>query len=482
MSSRVSVATPDALGGQWVPELVLIQTAVSIPADLEIGLQTIRALFDSGAGDAAQLSTQCLIGLTGFIHEALHFVQFTSRLQGIEYYSATNDLARASIHCFKQLVNCARSEGLTIGLPLAGFANLSHQEGPIAEIMAAWSSKYGIIETELAVGLRADSLWAKPDLLQALNLAGGRHFFPELSLAPDGAGSSADGQWLLTPQRVLETEAAFGTLQLLATCFPDRQAEVVNGLHDDSSDDTRLCVHLMERGLAALIPLLADFSMQCTWRNVARGWDMQQCSVVWRFWNGLSACETYAGITLDEVYSRRNEILTHVEKELAVPAIQDDLAYWHKMITKGAAGGFDLEPSLRRLLVHNLRCRIEHPSWSTAPALWIDQILGTLCVPLVLFSHQGLSRNSDVLEIGIGEPLLSNDERLELFLRGSWRWAGRELAVRRRKLRCPWCDVLFKWPSGCNGRCPFSNFLSEEFGFDPSTAEFVEMEDEDGRN
>ena len=458
--------------GQFIPDLLLLQTSAFHPAELERAFRFMRRSLDAGRALEHDFDMDSITVTASFIHELVHYLQFTSRVQGVDYYSCSTELAHASINCLKRLVTLSREEGSPVGIPLDGFARWCFRDGLNCEPVEQWSEKFFVLQTILSMGLLTANPSVDRQRLQVLRRVGNKKLFPTLAFrnAEDGSQTTEKP---LTPWMVLETEAFLTTAQFLELYFPGEGLQVLGDLHGEVSDDTLLGVNLRNNGLEKLVPLLADFAMQVSWRSLITGGDFEDYAMTWRFYRALDVCDHFAGITYDETFSRREEILKHLSAKVGGPDIHAEM---DKKISELRDGAVEyVERPLQRILLRNMETRRQHRKWFAVPAFWLDAIAAEVCLQRVLFNHYGLDEDHPVLETGMGHSVLSNEERLALYVNCNRRWGGRQIATQEGDLICPECRIMFR-RGRCDGKCSFSGMLKREANFDTTTMAFVTKE------
>jgi hypothetical protein len=462
--------------GQFIPDLLLLESYAPDLRELEQLLRFTQKSLDAGRPLRHGFDSESLIAAASFVHEVVHCLQFTSRVQGVDYYSASTQLSLASMHCLKQLVRLSREQGTPLGLPLDGFASWCAKEGLKCEPIETWFETFLVLQTIMSMGLLTAQPTVDGQRLQALRRAEDKKLFPVLEF------KDADGhitKKALTPWMVLETEAFLTELQFVELLFPEQALQILGELHGEVSEDTLLAVNLRKNGLDKLAPILADFAMQVGYHALSAGGDFEEHAMTWRFHSALQVCDRYAGITYDEVSSKREEILEYLSAKVGGPDIHDEIDGKIRALRNGEVDY--IRGPLGKILTNNLETRRQHPKWFAVPVFWLDGIVGNTCIPRVLANHWGLGENRPILEVGMGSSPLTNEERLGLFLDCNQRSAGKQIAVQEGSFICPECAILFRLcprtpdadHGNCTGICSFSRMLREEVGLDTTTMSFI---------
>ncbi len=453
--------------GLFIPDLLLIRTAAFHPEEIWKVFRYIRKSLDANKLLEHDFEIDELTRVGGFVHEFVHYLQFTSTVQGVDYYNTSGELAVASFKCLKDLVRLSRNEGLPFGLPLDGFAGWSSENEHKCEPIELWYQKFFILQNIFSMGLLTSSPYTDGELLQRLKRIEDKKIFPTYTHANDNGQKT---EKTFTPWAVLEAEAFVKTTQFLHSFFPDEGLQVIENLHGDVSDEINLAFSLERLGLKNLITLMVDFAMQVSPMSmVENSGDFEEYSMTWRFFNAINACEVFAGISENDAFERRQEIVKLLRDKVGGPDITGEIEKKLHQLRNGEIKF--IEKPLQKILIHNLDVRHNHHGWFVGHPALLESIVYSICLQRVLWNHYGLDENRPVLETQLGPEILNKDERLELFIHSNFRWAGKQIAT-RTDIICPECQIMFGY-NQCDGKCNFSSILRKEVQFDTTTKSFV---------
>lgn len=154
--------------GLFVPDLLLIRTTAFHPEEIWKVFRYISKSLDANKLLKHNFEIDEITRIGGFVHEFIHYLQFTASVQGVDYYNTTGKLAIASFKCLKDLVRLSGNEWLPLGLPLQGFADWCNTNGHKCQPIELWFETFFVLQTMFSMGLLTASPYTDGDLLQSL--------------------------------------------------------------------------------------------------------------------------------------------------------------------------------------------------------------------------------------------------------------------------------------------------------------------------
>jgi len=459
--------------GQFIPDLLLLQSIAYHPDELKDVWKAVEDSLSTGALPRQDWESDTLVAVGSWLHEFTHYLQFTTRIQGVEYYSLSSSLANRSLACVRELVRWSEETGEPFGLPLHNFAFNCQRSGKDCAVIRDWFDYWFTLNTLLVMGgwsvrpsqdQRLIDFWKqKRDAPQ---------LFPSITYSKSADGNEVSETRDITSETVMEVEAIIVTTRILECFFPERHGEILRELHGWCDDNANVALRIMGKGLDLLVPLIADYSMQGSGlldgerKQIDRNdFETHPFSCPWRFVAALDACERYAGISYEDFAKHSEEIGRHVADKLGTPNADEEIRVVVNRLQEQTMPG--LSDAMQKFLRAGLQLRLDHKSWFMEPFSFFPDIYRSIWLPRVLFTHGGIPDGAGYVVFMFGPRTLEPEEVGRLVNECYYRWAGRELAMREGPMVCPCCTIEAR-RGCCDGQCHFAKLVQENIGVDPS--------------
>lgn len=455
----------NSVKGQFIPDLLLLVSAFTSPGEMKDAFSYLHELFASGGKTKSKLNRDTIFAFIVWVHEFIHFIQFTTRVSGVDYYSFSTSLANYSIDSAIKLKQFL-SRNILNFLPIHKHITCNYKSiSEIDEISKYWLEYYLRVNRALLVGG-----WSpRPEqdkILWELLSSKGIDFHPTLKYQNENDEIT---EKKLNTETILEAEAFIVSTNILRVYFPEHNDEIISELHPNFDENIEFALNLISNGYEMLVPIMADFSMQAASFlpnfEVCSESSYQRVSVAWRFLKAMEICEQYRGINYHDFMTHNKEICEKFNKAFGNEDINNHVNDVVKLLNSFNVSG--ISRSLSLLLSHNIKVRLNSPNWFYAPETYLPEIHAKLHLPRVKFSHRGVNENSAYLySMGFGEKSMSDSDQGELLFDCIRRWLGRQLSKTDGMYICPDCLLDYRQEE-CNNSCFYSKSVNEILKFNP---------------
>lgn len=452
--------------GEFIPDLLTVRSYALHQRELTEVLNHTARIASTGQVIGHAFALETLVAAASWVHEYTHFLQYVTRVQGVEYFAVRQLQASATATCTRSLARGAPSPSHRLNLPLCRFATRDAVvEDSAADAIHLWRRIWCKAQLHLAEsGWEADQVHAGV-LGRFLAEFRGQSLWPQVALGDVNSKTTTKD---LTTGVLLEAEAWTNAFHFVRVFFPDDVVPVFNELVGwIDFENAGFGMALVHDRVDCLVPLVTDLCMQqpCF---LTRGEPSapRKCPA-WLFDSAINECrQRFAGMGYTEVLRRREEIINHLCSALGCvdpsEAIESALA----TIEDHRATLWD--GPMKRVLKRGLEVRREHPEWFTAPLIWLPELTRQVPGLRVLWNPPTtLPDGSHFISLW-GDRFLSPEESGGLEVQRLQLWAAREIAMRSGGIICPMC-MIGLGQSECNGDCFFARECRDSFGIDPVT-------------
>lgn len=389
-----------------------------------------------------------IIAVGSFIHEYVHYLQYTTRNLGLLFYESRYQQFLWTSHCINEL----NIQGYPIQLPLMRwFEKGKNIPAPLQKWRSEWGAYQGAISLS---GMGPVIGWDEP-FGSYFRSEFEPNWLPILEFQDEnGEVESVE----ISTSVLMETEADIITISLLEALFPDRYKEACDELIGQSISIQRsIAFPMMYHGLTHLIPIIADYSMQLTFD--ASGTIKSSTAM---FCDMLEIVRSrYAGISLDDVIRYNQEIVKEISTRLHVKPLEDAVK-WSVNRTEHTNM---YKTGLGQMLISTMQFRAKHRLMFLAPVAFILQIITALPeVVWVCYNSGILGNDASCVETFHGK-LIPDKKHFDVIFLRELLWATRELALRKGQYICPQCQINARWEK-CSGQCGFVAQCRKQFGID----------------
>lgn len=457
--------------GQYTPDLHTV-FCPEHPYTLTEAWKDIINSFYQGKLPQNSHSTETLTNLAAWIHEYTHFIQYSTRLLGLEYLTYSNVIALTTNKAVKSYQRTRRSNHPFLPLHkhlFEEFRTLDEWPNILKDWMGLW----------LKGSIHLSILGLSPMPTQHRDIHGFiEQHFPHVTRpryvrkAEHDSNNTQEIVSDITTESVLEVEAFISSVMFMRLAFPDRTQEVISSLHPHIDADTNLALNILENGQGALVPVLSDFALQVIAdpepSSISQRLEnYQEYQPAFRFMHGLSALERYTGIEVHEIEKHSEDIIRLLAREVGPSGTRDDIHKAAISLTSNNDSSFSADEAL--FLQKNLLVRAGNPSWFFAPTIFWTDIFQNLRIPFVKCSHTRIPDGISYLSASsFGRGDTPPHEHFGLLISTYMRWCGRELHKSYGRMVCPVCFFdHHDQPGSCSMQCQFSTVARSLLGFHP---------------
>jgi hypothetical protein len=395
-----------------------------------------------------------IVALGSLVHEYYHYLQYTTRTNGLLYYNCRYEQFLITKKYLEELKEFG--EPLTIPLTNTSLSTNKH----VKEIGKKWWNMWGPYEATIISSGLGCSQNETDNFKRHVEKNLSKDWNPEIKYSNK---SDESFKRECTMELLLETEAEIVTFEVLRAYFPGKWSEVMNTITGNDPSSSSLAIPLIMEGLSQLVPFLMDYTMQSPF--VSKTGLRSQVQLFFIMLDIVR--DKYKGIDIQDIIKYSKEIEDLISKETGIKKTQEliteDIEVFRKINISNT--------SIGRMLLRCIDYRKRNPNFFIAPYAFIFIILGTMPSTMWMNFNLGiLDKEQHMMGLQFGHRLSNNDLDIEILRH--LLWGEHEIALRDGKYICPECEIKARY-SECTGNCEFISIIKENFNIDLFTNKWI---------
>ncbi len=397
------------------------------------------------------------VAMGALVHEYYHYLQYTTRAVGLLFYECRYQQFLITQTCVNRLSTLQER----LELPLIKAHDKANQK--TRGVFDDWWNVWGPYQAAISASGLGIALDEEEHFATYVRSGLSKKWNPTIEVKTED-GQSYNRE--VSIDLLLETEADIVTMEVLQALFPDRWTDACDVLAGNLGPEScSLAIPFLYAGLADLIPLLMDYSMQSPMHSESGCLRSPAELFVSMF---RIAKDRYSGMQRHDILKHRKEIEETIGAELGIRCPSKALSLYSEAVKNTGIS----KTAIGRMLLRCTKFRLDHPDYFAVPFAFIFIILVTM--PSAIWVNYNLG----ILDIeqsrrGIRYGFLPKGrEEFDAELLRLLLWGAHEIAIRNEGFICPECHIKSRWPR-CSGKCGFIEVCKHNFGIDLFKQEWI---------